>query len=261
MDHKIIERLSKIEKYNKIHILYACDSGSHTWGVSSTSSDFDVRFIYVHPMEHYLKIDDMKNDVVESPITEGIELVGWDLRKSLRLLRKSNPTLLEWLNTDIIYYENEKFSQHMKKMSQDCFSNKATLHHYVNMASRNYKPLYENAATIKQYLNVLRPLLMCMWIYEHNKFPSTLSIPLLVDMLINEKKENKHLNKIIHELINNKQHNKKMLESIYSDDLNNFFEEQITFHKQFVQSLPKMTKPMYHTSQLDHFFRFVLNEI
>jgi predicted nucleotidyltransferase len=33
--------------------------------------------------------------VIEEPISEGLDISGWDLRKTLRPLRKSNPPLLE----------------------------------------------------------------------------------------------------------------------------------------------------------------------
>ena len=42
---KIIQKLKAIEKEHSIEILYACESGSRSWGFASPNSDYDVRFI------------------------------------------------------------------------------------------------------------------------------------------------------------------------------------------------------------------------
>ena len=104
MNHLISSRLTEIESENKIKIVYACESGSRAWGFPSANSDFDVRFIYIRPVEWYLSIDE-KRDVIEHPINEQLDINGWDLKKALQLLRKTNPPLLEWLGSPIIYIE------------------------------------------------------------------------------------------------------------------------------------------------------------
>ncbi|WP_394363920.1 DNA polymerase beta superfamily protein [Flavobacterium branchiophilum] len=39
---------------------------------------------------------------------------GWDLRKTIKLLAKSNAPLLEWLFSPVVYYENEAFATQMR---------------------------------------------------------------------------------------------------------------------------------------------------
>lgn len=73
-----------------MRILYACESGSRAWGFPSKDSDYDVRFIYVRPVDWYLSIFD-KRDVIEYPISDMLDINGWDLKKALNLFRKSNP--------------------------------------------------------------------------------------------------------------------------------------------------------------------------
>ncbi|WP_226668386.1 DNA polymerase beta superfamily protein [Metabacillus litoralis] len=46
---KILRRLKQLKEKYKIKILFACEVGSRAWGLASPNSDFDVRFVYVHP--------------------------------------------------------------------------------------------------------------------------------------------------------------------------------------------------------------------
>ncbi len=46
-------------------------------------------------------------DVIDLPLEDSsvglLDLGGWDLRKTLRLLRKSNPVIWEWLQSPVCY--------------------------------------------------------------------------------------------------------------------------------------------------------------
>jgi len=94
MDSVIRGVLEKIEKEHKVKILFAWESGSRAWGFASKDSDYDVRFIYVHEKNWYFGIDDQR-DVIELPVNEVLDVNGWDVRKALRLFRKSNAPLYE----------------------------------------------------------------------------------------------------------------------------------------------------------------------
>ena len=54
---EIKTRLDEIERAEGVRILYACESGSRAWGFPSADSDYDVRFIYAHPTEWYLTLE------------------------------------------------------------------------------------------------------------------------------------------------------------------------------------------------------------
>ena len=47
---EIETRIGNIESEYNVRVLYACESGSRGWGFASPDSDYDVRFIYVHPL-------------------------------------------------------------------------------------------------------------------------------------------------------------------------------------------------------------------
>lgn len=92
MEALIHEKLHEIEKRENCRILLAVESGSRAWGFASTDSDYDVRFIYVRDKESYLKLN-RPRDVIELPINDVLDINGWDVEKTLKLLHKSNPTV------------------------------------------------------------------------------------------------------------------------------------------------------------------------
>ena len=71
MKSTIQQELDLIEREEGVLILYACESGSRAWGFPSTDSDYDVRFIYIRPVDWYLSIFE-KRDVIERPISARI---------------------------------------------------------------------------------------------------------------------------------------------------------------------------------------------
>src|SRR5690606_4329146 len=95
MRERVLEELARVERERNVTVLYACESGSRAWGFASPDSDYDVRFVYVERPDYYLQVREPR-DVIERPLDDELDVSGWELRKALRLLRNSNPALLEW---------------------------------------------------------------------------------------------------------------------------------------------------------------------
>jgi predicted nucleotidyltransferase len=177
----ILTKLDVIEKEHSVKILYALESGSRAWGFESTDSDYDARFIYAHPKDWYLNILP-KRDVIEYAIVDEFDYSGWDLRKSLFLMNKSNPVLFEWLNAPIVYYKNESAYNVLKTLSTAYFSPISSVYHYLHMASGNFRQyLQADKIKVKKYFYVLRPLLAALWIEKYNETP-----PVLFETLIGQ---------------------------------------------------------------------------
>lgn len=117
----VIAQLRAIEAEENVRILYACESGSRAWGFPSKDSDYDVRFLYVRRPEAYLSIFE-RRDVVERPISDMLDINGWDLKKGLKLFQKSNTPLLEWLESPICYEENYSVVQSIRTLLPSGFS-------------------------------------------------------------------------------------------------------------------------------------------
>lgn len=170
----IKSRLDSLEATHNIHILYACESGSRAWGFPSPDSDYDVRFIYAHPMEWYLSLDEDR-DVIDMPLENTLagllDIGGWDLRKTLRLLSKSNPVIWEWLQSPIRYQDVELFREY-RDIFDPFFSPIAACHHYLSIC-RNTMSQALNGQTvkIKKYFYMLRPLLAAVWTERYHSIP------------------------------------------------------------------------------------------
>lgn len=178
MRKKIKEQLRRIEDAENIKILLAVESGSRAWGFASPDSDYDVRFVYIRSLEDYLRLDAIR-DVIELPIDDVLDINGWDLQKTLRLLHKSNPTLFEWFSSPIVYKKTE-FSDKFCDLMTHYFSSKKTLYHYVSMAEGNYREyLKGDLVKAKKYFYALRPVLACQWILDRGTPPPMLFSELL----------------------------------------------------------------------------------
>ncbi len=184
MNEVILQTLNEIENDHDIKILFACESGSRAWGYAHEASDYDVRFIYIHPPAWYLSIDP-KRDFIELPVTDKLDVSGWELQKSLKLYRKSNPTILEWIHSSIVYAQPYNTVEKLRKHTNDIFSPVACIYHYLHMAQKNHRK-EKKSITVKNYINILRPLLAASWIEKYRQFPPVDLMALIEKMIASE---------------------------------------------------------------------------
>jgi predicted nucleotidyltransferase len=131
-------------------ILYAAESGSRAWGFGSPGSDFDVRFIYVHPSAFYVRLAEHR-DVIERPLDPClVDLAGWDVRKALRLALKSNPALYEWLVSPIVYADDGNLRPAMKALFEAHASPRALAWHYWSIARGQWKREVDGRGEVRQ---------------------------------------------------------------------------------------------------------------
>jgi uncharacterized protein len=248
----IKNELNQIEEKENLRILFACESGSRAWGFPSRDSDYDVRFIYIRPLEWYLSIDD-KKDTLEFPINDMLDISGWDIRKALKLFRSSNAVIYEWLQSPIIYKKETDFQEKMKMKFSDFFSFRAGMHHYLSMAKTCYKEeLQSERVKLKKYFYGLRPALACKWIAAKQEVPP-MEFPVLRQLI----KENQELNQIIDQLLEQKLHGdeKDTIKKIPA--LNDFIETEIKAGEKFTLELEKTRGD---TEELNALFLQLLNK-
>jgi uncharacterized protein len=182
---EIMARLTDIEITHNVRVLFACESGSRGWGFASPDSDYDVRFLYVHPLPWYLSVNE-RRDVIEQPVSAIFDVSGWDLRKALGLLRAGNATLIEWLDSPVVYRADQSFLAAMRAAADAVHRPERSFHHYLHMARKNYREhLQGDTIKLKKYLYVLRPALAAKWI-EQERGAAPMVFEKLVDALIDD---------------------------------------------------------------------------
>ena len=171
MTETILQKLLELEQLENIKILYACESGSRAWGFASPDSDFDVRFIYARPVNDYLGISELP-DNVGLPVNEVLDIGGWDIKKALKLFLKSNSTLYEWLQSPIVYRGESAFADDLRKLMPEHFCLRSGANHYLSMAHNTLRDdLQSEQVKLKRYFYALRPALACLWIVEKQTVP------------------------------------------------------------------------------------------
>lgn len=251
----ILQELQEIEQEENVRILFACESGSRAWGFPSQDSDYDVRFVYIRPVEWYVSIFD-KRDVIERPISNMLDINGWDLRKALQLFRKSNPPLMEWLRSPISYLERHTVAEQMRALSKRVYSPRSCMYHYLNMAKGNERDyLKGDVVRIKKYFYVLRPILACEWMERYGSIPP-MEFDHLVEAILPSDSE---LREVIRELLVRKRAGDELDFEPKIQVIHDYIEEKL-FH------LQRLTATLTHghdvaDEQLDTLFRSALQEV
>ncbi|MEQ3690465.1 MAG: nucleotidyltransferase domain-containing protein [Flavobacterium sp.] len=248
MKNKILEKLKEIELEKGIEILYAVESGSRAWGFASPDSDYDIRFIYKHDLDYYLSLWE-QTDVIEFMTADDLDGSGWDVRKTVKLLAKSNASLLEWIFSPVVYYENEAFMTQIRTLALDCFSPVACLHHYLGTTKNFMGVCEQEEVKLKSYFYALRTALAGKWIIERNTFPPVDFMELLpiAPQNIQEK---------IKELLNIKTNQDESYLHTKEELITTFLQETVQFNKENAAGL-RSGKKM--NVVLDTFFKKNIN--
>lgn len=168
---RILAELDVLEREQAIRILLAVESGSRAWGFPSRDSDYDVRFLYVRPIEAYLAVTPQR-DVIERPIDALLDINGWDLRKALQLVLRSNAVLIEWL-TSPVRYRSWFGADEFLDLAHSAASLAALTYHYQHQARSSFDSV-SNAGRpvrLKSYCYALRSALAISWIRQRGEAP------------------------------------------------------------------------------------------
>lgn len=163
--NSIINILTEIEQKKKIKILYACETGSRAWGFPSPDSDYDIRVIYMHERDWYLSLSH-KKDTIEH-MDGDLDITGWDLKKSLTILKKSNASLIERFQSPVEYYSVPGFKEEFKKLVESYYSPTAAFFHHYSLAKKFREEIDgKEEFKLKSFFYLVRSLLSCNWILQ-----------------------------------------------------------------------------------------------
>jgi len=152
------------------------------WGFPSPDSDYDVRFIYAHPKDWYLQLNEQR-DVIELPINDELDIAGWDLRKALNLANKGNAVVQEWMISPIVYQQSSLYTSLYEHVSK-AFNPVATYHHYRSMAKKAYQDIEQSEQKkLKRFFYFARATFSAAWIVKNQTMPSIVFDELIDDLI------------------------------------------------------------------------------
>ena len=242
--------LGQVENEYGVEILYACESGSRAWGFASPDSDYDIRFIYKRKEEDYLRVDEIA-DTIEIPIENDLDPGGWDVRKSLSLLNKSNGALIEWLHSPIVYREKAGFLDSWRKACLEVMSEGKLHDHYRGIAKRFWKTsLHEGNAEAgevraKSYLYCLRGVLSAKYVAQEKK-PAPVEFEKLLSCLPNE------LSPVVDDLLEYKSESGEKQGMERLPELDAFLKEEVEHGK--VEDLDRENDKVIRDQAVNHLF-------
>ncbi len=250
---RIKDELSQIEYEKDVKVIYACESGSRAWGFPSQDSDYDIRFIYVHRPDWYLSISKQRN-VIEKPISDNLDISGWELQKALQLFRKSNPPLMEWLGSPIVYWEKYKTVQELRAMAPKYYSRNACTYHYLHMAEGNFRDYLRGSEVwVKKYFYVLRPLLAILWMEQDLGV-----VPTNFNVIVKNLDMDDSLRQAINDLIEGKKAGRELHHGPRNETISAFIEREID---RLSQNKPAYPRQIALVEPLDKLFIRSLHEI
>lgn len=193
MKKNINELLKEVEVIKQVKILYACETGSRAWGFPSPDSDYDIRFIYKHKPEWYLSLAARKDSIEK--MQGDWDLSGWDLRKSLLLLKKSNAPLIERFQSPIVYFADNSFKKEFSKLITEYYSPIAAFYHHFSLAKKFLADVeQQEQIKLKSFFYLVRSLLSCNWIINND---SVLPMNIHALMIYTDTKRQQFLNDLI----------------------------------------------------------------
>lgn len=250
MKEIIRKKLEEIEKQEHVKVILAVESGSRAWGFESTDSDYDVRFIYVREPEMYLRLDPIR-DVIEWQLDEVFDISGWDIKKALQLLYKSNPTLFEWINSPIIYKETEEALE-LRNLANGYFDVKKSVIHYLNMSSTTFNNyLQDDMVKLKKYFYAIRPILAAKYVLE-NKIQPPVKFSELKETMLNDA-----INDEVNHLLELKINSNETQYITVINCLNQYIENNMNEIKNYANSI---TESHFEWDRLNQYFLKLLQQ-
>ena len=169
----ITDAIKSIEERHGCRVLFAIESGSRAWGFASPDSDYDVRGVYVNPLDWYLQLKDDAQDTIVEALPDDIDVSLWDLRKALRQMTKSNASFFEWLGSPIIYKDDGMISM-LNALKSECFNPTHVAYHYASMFRKAMEARNaDGSILIKKLCYALRASLCLRYVMDVENMPPT----------------------------------------------------------------------------------------
>ena len=173
MNENINKVLEKLEQERACRILFAVESGSRAWGFASQDSDFDIRAIYIKPLDWYLRLEELPPDTWNAALPGELDISAWDIRKAFRHFLKSNASMLEWIGSPIVY-RDRGLGKFLAGLLPQVFNPVHAAFHYAAMFRSAMDDKSPNGTIgIKKLCYALRANAAVDWVLTHKTMPPT----------------------------------------------------------------------------------------
>jgi predicted nucleotidyltransferase len=104
--------------------------------------------------------------VIERPTDGILDVNGWDVRKLLQLLVRSNAVVLEWLTSSIRYRDGGPIAAQLLALARETCYLPALAYHYDRLARNSFGEITSSpgAVRFRAYCYALRPALALLWV-------------------------------------------------------------------------------------------------
>jgi len=179
-----------LEDEYEITIMSIRDYGSRAWNLDSETSDMDAGMVFRQRPHKYMTLGGYRQNIDRKFMLDGeeFELIGWNIKRFCELLNGSNPSMIEWLNSPICYYESyvkkgssritkledsESLFNDLKEHANQEFKPVALWGHYREMGKANYNKyiVNRNDLRVKRHLYILRGLLYSRYVLDTHRRP------------------------------------------------------------------------------------------
>ena len=175
---EIIARLSELETEYQMRILLAVEGGSRAYGCASENSDYDIRLIYVYPMERYLCLSSPADSIA---LQEGkYDIHGWELQRALLHASRSNATFWEWMKSRVLL-NRQHFATRLCDVANLYFSEKPMLYAQKEAIKSYRNKTVNGKMQAKHCLGVMRVAMQAVYMMQYHTAP-----PIDIETLLNQ---------------------------------------------------------------------------
>lgn len=280
-----LERLKKrLEKKHNIKILCMVECGSRAYGLHSSASDFDIRFVYIQRdkrvyepafLNRTARLDRLHNgfdgcDLVENatftskseyPDKTEIDHHGWDITKAVIHLHEMNPSIVEWVYSTRVYYDDGVFLDKARELL--CSQNRIwpLLSHHKGMARSHFEKYLENedCVRIKKYMMCVRSCVMFKWLemIQPQSWAPFIEIDFRKVLRDLDGYLDDDLIKLVRSLVNSKKN--KKFEYCEKNDVLDELIEQVIDESSFERDTPEPHQKFYNKLLDDYFRKYFSN--
>lgn len=186
---------------------------------------------------------------------EALDAEGFDLKKALTLLTKTNPIESDWLHSKEFFICDDDFLRAMLQFESDCYNIKSAMYHFYSISVKHNDRYLQKEITLKRFIYYMRGLLACRWIENYGTHPSV-NLDELIDATITD---NEFVRTQAHALLALKRSGKQYDNSGVHEELVNYMNEMRQHYEDLLPQY-RNEKPQFDSSVMSRFLMDIVKK-